>query len=121
MSKIVVTTQSSSPQAEVDPRFGRAAFFLVFDSEGGSPEVHDNKQNLNAAQGAGIQTGQNVAQLGAEVVITGNVGPKAYHLLEEAGIRVFRFAGGTAEEAVQKWKDGQLSQVEGPTQAGHWS
>lgn len=121
MSKIAVSTQTPGPQSAVDPRFGRAAYFLVFDSEGGGPQVHDNKQNLNAAQGAGIQAGQNVAQLGVEAVITGNVGPKAFRLLEEAGIKVFRATDETAEEAVQKWKDGQLTQVEGPTQPGHWS
>lgn len=121
MSKIAVTAQAPSPQAAIDPRFGRAACFIVFDHEGGNPEVHDNKQNLNAAQGAGIQAGQNVAALGVEAVITGNVGPKAFRLLEEAGIKVFRVAGDTVEEALQQWKDGLLPQVDAPTQSGHWT
>jgi len=54
-------------ESPVDSRFGRAAFFLVVDTESGSVETHSNDQNVNAAQGAGIQAAEAVARLGADV------------------------------------------------------
>ncbi len=62
--KIAITAQEKELSSEVDLRFGRAKFLLVVDTETGDFEVHDNELNLNAVQGAGIQTGQNIANLG---------------------------------------------------------
>ena len=76
--KVAVTSQGKELTSEVDQRFGRAKFLLVVDTETGDFAVHDNEVNLNAVQGAGIQTGQNIANLDVEAVITGNVGPNAW-------------------------------------------
>jgi predicted Fe-Mo cluster-binding NifX family protein len=82
---------------------------------------HDNAQNLNALQGAGVQAGQAVARLGAEAVLTGHVGPKAFHALSAAGIAVCTGATGTVREAVEQFKAGQLQAAQKPDVAGHWS
>ena len=76
--KIAITSQGKELESPVDPRFGRAKFFIVADTEQEGFTVADNGQNLNAAQGAGIQAGRNVVDLGVQAVITGHVGPKAF-------------------------------------------
>ena len=53
--KVIVTSQGQELNSPVDPRFGRAKYFLVVDTETGDFSAADNSQNLNAAQGAGIQ------------------------------------------------------------------
>ena len=58
--KVVVTAQGSNLDSPVDPRFGRARYFLLVDTDTGEFTTHDNVQNLNAAQGAGIQAAQTV-------------------------------------------------------------
>lgn len=118
--KIAVTSQGPDMDAAVDPRFGRAKCFIVVDTETGESAVHDNAQNLNAAQGAGIQAGRNVADLGVEAVVTGHVGPKAFTTLRAAGIRVYAGASGTVAEAVQQFKAGRLEAAEGADVQGHW-
>jgi len=118
--KIVVTADGTDLDAQVDPRFGRSRYFLAVDTQDDSVTHHDNQQNLNAVQGAGIQAGQNVVQLGAEAVITGNVGPKAFSVLSAAGIKIFLVDGGTVKEAVEKFKAGSLQQVDGASKPGHW-
>jgi len=118
--KIAVTAEGSASSANVDPRFGRARYFLVFDTETEKYEAHDNVQNVNAAQGAGIQAGQTVARLGAQVVITGNMGPKAFDVLTQAGIKIFLIEGGTVEKAIADWKNGALTEVGQPSKPGHW-
>ena len=63
--KVVITSLGETLESPVDQRFGRARYFILYDTESNEWSVHDNKQNLNAAQGAGIQAGQKVVELGA--------------------------------------------------------
>ena len=119
--KIAITSCGNTPESQVDPRFGRAAFFLVFDSDTGAFEAHDNAQNLNAAQGAGIQAAETVSRLGAEVVITGHCGPKAFRTLTAAGIKVVVGADETVRDAIERFKQGDLKPAESSDVECHWA
>ena len=55
--KIVITAKGTALDSEIDPRFGRAQYFILYDTDDHSFSVLDNKQNLGAPQGAGVQTG----------------------------------------------------------------
>ncbi|HOF40033.1 MAG TPA: NifB/NifX family molybdenum-iron cluster-binding protein [Candidatus Hydrogenedentes bacterium] len=118
--KIAVTAQGTDLNAALDPRFGRAKFFVVVDTEAEGFEAVDNSMNLNAAQGAGIQAGRNVIELGVEAVITGHVGPKAYTTLQSGGVGVYTGASGTVGEAVEQFKAGALKRQDGADVEGHW-
>ena len=118
--KVVVTSQGPGLDSPVDPRFGRAKNFILVDLETGEFSVHDNTQNLNAAQGAGIQAGRTVVDLGVAAVITGNVGPKAFTTLQAGNVEVYPGASGTVREAVEKFKAGQLKGAEKANVEGHW-
>jgi len=118
--KIAITAQKQDISSPVDLRFGRAQCIIVVDSETGEHQVFDNAVNLNIAQGAGIQTAGNVADLGADVVITGNVGPKAFKVLSHAGIKVFLSRSQSVSEAVTAIRDGTLEQVAQANVEGHW-
>ena len=118
--KIVVTSQGSDLNSSVDPRFGRARNFILVDTDTEEFSVHDNAQNLNAVQGAGIQAGRTVADLGAEAVITGNVGPKAFATLQAANLKIYLGASGTVKEAIEQFKAGQLQDASRANVEGHW-
>jgi predicted Fe-Mo cluster-binding NifX family protein len=118
--KIVITTHGDSPDSEVDPRFGRAQNFLVHDTETGAYTALSNAQNLQAPQGAGIQAGRTVTDAGAQVVLTGNCGPKAFRVLQEAGVQVFVGVKGTAREAVEAFQKGELTEATSANVEGHW-
>jgi len=120
--KIAITSYGKDLFSKVDRSFGRAKWFIVVDSETDTFEAHDNKQNVDIAQGAGIQAGQNVANLGVEVILTGNVGPNAFKTLSTASIKVFIIDKGveTVRDALSEWKDGRLEEVTGATVEGHW-
>ena len=81
---VVITTTGSDLDSPMDARFGRAKMLLCYNTDTDQYQTHDNSVNVNAASGAGIQTAQNVANLGAEAVITGNVGPNAIRTLRDA-------------------------------------
>lgn len=106
--KIAVTSLGESPESPVDQRFGRARFFMLHDLETGKWSAHDNKQNLQAAQGAGIQAAQQVVELGAEAVVTGHCGPKAFTTLSAADIDVYQEASGSVQDALDAYRAGSL-------------
>ena len=116
--KIAVTAKDKTLDASVDPRFGRCAYFLLVDSETMDVEPIKNEGVLDAG-GAGIHAAQTIANTGANVVLTGNVGPNAFNTLSAAGIRVITGVEGTVKEVVEQFKQGSLKDTTNPTVASH--
>jgi len=118
--KVAVTSRGRDLDSELDPRFGRASCFIVLNTETGEHEVVDNQQNLNAAQGAGVQAAQTIVNQKVEAVLTGHCGPKAFRVLETAGIKVFLGAEGTVADAMAKLMGGGYRASEMHDVEGHW-
>jgi predicted Fe-Mo cluster-binding NifX family protein len=119
--KIAVSSTGQTLESQVDPRFGRAAFFLLVDIENGTLDVHDNAQNLNAAQGAGIQAAETICRMGADVVITGHCGPKAFRALQAGDVQVVVGAETNVAEAIEQFQGGQLVPADVADVDGHWA
>ena len=109
--KIVFTTLGDDLNAPLDSHFGRAPKLLVYDLESEAFKVIDNQQNLNAAQGAGIQSAETVARLGAKGIVTGHSGPKAFRVLAAAGIKVYHSDAPTVAEALEQYLSGKLAEA----------
>lgn len=118
--RIAVSSQGTDLSSRVDPRFGRASQFVVFDTETGDLEVSSNEQSVNSAQGAGIQAAENVARMNVDMVVSGNFGPKAFRALEAAGIKAAIWAEGTVGEAVELARNNKLKICEKANVEGHW-
>jgi predicted Fe-Mo cluster-binding NifX family protein len=118
--RIAITAAGESLDSEIDPRFGRAKFFALYETDDDSVEFVDNDQSLNAPSGAGIQAGSNVTKTGSKVLITGNCGPKAFRVLEAAGIKVVIGAKGTVGEVAEKFKRGEYEYATSANVEGHW-
>ena len=119
--KIAVTATGATMESQVDPRFGRAACFVVVDTQTMEHHAVENSQNLNLPQGAGIQAGKTVADTGAKAVLTGHCGPKAFAVLKAAGIEVFTNASGTVRQSVEDYKQGKMKAASGADVDGHWA
>jgi predicted Fe-Mo cluster-binding NifX family protein len=118
--KIVITAGGPTLDSPVDQRFGRASRFILFDTKTRGHTTIDNAQALDSAQGAGIQAAETVARTGAECLITGHCGPKAFRVLSAAGVRVCTGAEGSVAEAVAAFESGKLAQVQSADVEGHW-
>jgi len=118
---IAVSSEGKDLDSNVDPRFGRAKNFIIYDTVTNNFDVIDNIQNLQAAQGAGIQAAQNVAEQNAELVISGNLGPKAFTTLQAAGIKVALWSKGTIKEAIELAIGGKLEYSRSANVEGHWT
>ena len=118
--KIAFSTSGADLSAPLDTRFGRAPKFLVYDTDAATFELVDNTQNLNAAQGAGIQSAQRVAGTGAQALVSGHCGPKAFLVLQTAGIKVYTSNARTIADALKAYQDGQLAEIKSADVEGHW-
>jgi predicted Fe-Mo cluster-binding NifX family protein len=118
--KIAVTAKGRNLSAEVDPRFGRAAYIVIVDTETMDYEVIDNAANVNAFKGAGIQAATMISERGVEVLLTGYCGPNAFTTLEAAGIKVGSDTAGTVAEAVETFKKGSVRYSDAPNAEGQW-
>jgi len=118
--KIAVSASGPTLDAAVDPRFGRAPYILLVDPDTLEFETVANQINLQAAQGAGIQTASLVARYKPVAVLTGHCGPKAYQTLQAAGIQVVVEVHGPVRQAVEDYRAGQLRAAGGPNVTAHW-
>lgn len=116
--KIGISAIAKNLDAQVDPRFGRCQFFIIVDSETMNFEAVPNVAS-GAMHGAGIQAAQMMANKGVQVVLTGNVGPNAFRTLSAAGIKIVTGISNTVRDVVEKYKNGELTEVSNPTVSGH--
>ena len=117
--KIAVTSTGKTLDSQVDPRFGRAACFIIVDTETMDFNVIEN-ENIAAAGGAGISSAKVVIDAGAEAVLTGNCGPNAERTLTAAGVKLYTGATGTVAEAIELFKSGKLTKATGPNVQPHF-
>ena len=118
--KLAFTTSGETLEAPLDSRFGRAPKFLVYDTDSNTFEVIDNGQNLNAAQGAGIQAAETIARLNVDAVVTGHCGPKAFRTLSAAKIKVYNTDAPTVAAALEAFQVGKLQASDSANVDGHW-
>jgi len=118
--KIAITSQDKDLDSPIDPRFGRAAYILIVDTDSYAVEVIDNTENLNAFKGAGIQAAAMLSKMGAEVLLTGYCGPNAYKTLQAAGIKVANDVSGKVKDAVDALIKGKLAFADSANAEAHW-
>lgn len=112
---LAVTSEGPAMTDRVDPRFGRAAGFVVVDLETMETSYVDNGASQVLAQGAGIQAAETLANAGVQAVLTGYVGPKAFTALSAAGIRIGQDVEDvTVAEAVRLFTSGSVSFADTP-------
>ena len=119
MEKIAVSCEGPSLDSYVDPRFGRAAGFLIVDPDTLEFSYVDNGASQAMSQGAGIQAAETVSRSGAKVVLTGSVGPKAFQALFAAGIKIGQnLENITVRQAIEKFKAGEVDMATAPNSMG---
>lgn len=116
--KIAITSQGNNFDSEVDEKFGRCEYFLIIDTETLDFEVIENPAK-DASGGAGMQAVKIVSDKGVGAVITGNVGPNALSILQEARIKVYAGTG-YVKDVIEKYKKGELEELKSPTVGIHF-
>jgi predicted Fe-Mo cluster-binding NifX family protein len=114
--KLIISSEGPTLEALVDARFGRAGGFVVVDLATLATTYVDNGSSQILAQGAGIQAVENILKAGAQALLTGHVGPKAFAALQAVGMKVIQGVENmTVGEAVSRFQAGQLAFSDAPS------
>ena len=116
--KIAFSARGPALSSELDPRFGRASYFVVADTDSGELSAHDNWQNVRAAHGADAQAARDLVKLGVEGVITGNLRPNAASVLQAENVKVYKRTWGTVRDAIEQFNSGRLKELAAPGNPG---
>ena len=106
--KVVVTARGSTPDSDIDERMGRAYWLMVYETDNNSWQAINNEAGRNALQNAGQHTANLLIDLGIEAVLTGEIGPRAFRLLNSSNIDIYLGAAGTVMDTLVSWHDGEL-------------
>lgn len=116
--KIVVSAQGDTLETQVSPVFGRCPTYLFVDTDTMACEGVANPA-VSQGSGAGIQAAQFVVDRGAQAVLTGNLGPNAFDVLQAAAVPSYLLSGGTVRQSVEAFNAGQLPAMTGANVAAH--
>ncbi len=115
--KLAFSSTGQGLDDQIDPRFGRCQYFVIVDSETMGVESFENMA-AGASGGAGISAAQTVADKGAQVVLTGRVGPNADQALSAANVEIITGVSGTIRDMVNAYKSGTLQSTITSDEAG---
>jgi len=110
--KIAISSTNQNINSEIDETFGRCPYFIIAEVKDGKMEKIEviKNETTDQTRGAGISAAELVANKKVEAVITGNVGPRAFDVLNQFGIKIY--AGkGTVKNAVQNFIDNKLKEI----------
>ncbi len=107
---IAVTALENSLQSEIDPRFGRAAYYMIINTETDEVTIHNNSDGISASNGAGTGAAQTMSEYGVKALYTGSVGPKAAEVLGTANIPYYENTTGTVQNLLDQLKNGSVAQ-----------
>lgn len=109
--KICITSSGNTLESQIDPRFGRCRYFIIWDYSTNTFEVIDNP-NIDAGSGAGIQSAQLVVGHKVSQVITGEVGPKAEKVLQTANVQIITNTSGSIKDVIEKYRNDTANNVD---------
>ncbi len=110
--KIVISSDDTSIESNVDQRFGRCKYFVIVDIENNKITNVESVANegYSEGHGAGIKAAQQVGNLKPDKILTGNIGPNALNVLEQLNIEVYQ-GSGRIQDAIHKLQEGKLEKL----------
>lgn len=109
--RVAISSKGKNRDAQVEPRFDKAAYFLIVDTDDMTFHAIRNNSIEDPTDADAVRL---VIYAGAEVVLTGDCGPDARHTLTTSGVRLFQGISGTAAAAVERLKQGWLAESSDP-------
>lgn len=117
--KIAISATGKDKDSLLDMRFGRCEYFQIHDTESGEVKIIEN-EGLNSSGGAGIAASNQLLDEKVEVIITGNLGPNAFGIIEKAGIKAYMCGNIAIDSVLEKYNNGELREIKvsGPAHHG---
>lgn len=114
--KVIVSSAGEDSNSEVDARFGRCPYFVLFEIE--DKKIVNERVIKNVAMsqqgGAGISAAELVGNEKVDAIITVNIGPRAFQVLQQLDIEIYKGAG-KIKEVIEQFIEGKLEKISLPT------
>ena len=117
--KVCISSTGITLDSNVDPRFGRCAFFIIYNTDSDTFEYYEN-DSRNAMGGAGIQAAQKALENKIDAVISGNIGPNAFKVFNTSAIKIYTGVSGSIRNAIAQLKNNELNQAAAPNVQSHY-
>lgn len=118
--KIAISSTGKDLEDNVDERFGRCPYFIIVEIENKKIKSSKTIENTATAQmgRAGISAAEIVANEKVEAIITVNIGPRAFDVFSQFGIKLYQ-APGKIKDVIKQFIDGKLKAISSPTGPMH--
>lgn len=108
--KIAISATGQDKESILDRRFGRCEYILIFDTEKEEIKAMNNN-GASSSGGAGIAAASQIIEEDVQVIITGNLGPNAFELIEKAGIKAYSCEALPVLKVIEMFQKNQLSEI----------
>ena len=108
---VLIAADGPTLDSSVAKRFGQAPYYLYVDANTGQVQAIENTDHDDEPHAIISQ----MAHQGAEVFITGNIGPHAFALVRSLGRQVALARRMSAAAALEKYQKGKLEILKAPT------
>ncbi|NMA84014.1 MAG: diguanylate cyclase [Epulopiscium sp.] len=117
--RIAMSATGKTKDDLLDVRFGRCNYFLIYDTESEEIEVIENQGQVSGG-GAGIVAAQQLINEKVDMLITGNLGPNAFAIMDKANIKVYQSESMPISSVLGKHDKGELKELKeaGPSHYG---
>ncbi len=105
--KVLIPVDEKTIKGEVCQSFGRAPYFLIYDTETKEEMFIDNNAALSRG-GAGIKAAQLVVDSKVDVLITPRCGQNAADVIQGAKINIFKTINNSIKESIDGFMQNKL-------------
>ncbi len=106
--KIVIPVDNNSMETNVCISFGRAPYFLIYDTKTEENSFMDNSA-ASSQGGAGIKAAQSIVDSRAEAILTPRCGDNAAEVIKAAGIKLYKTVNDSIQDNIKAFKEGKLN------------
>ncbi|HKM17798.1 MAG: dinitrogenase iron-molybdenum cofactor biosynthesis protein [Firmicutes bacterium] len=107
--KIAIPVVDNSEHTTISSAFGRAPYFLIYDTNTGEKHFVENQVARSSEGGAGVVAGQLIVDSGVKAVLTPQCGANAASVITAAGIKIYKTEGDSVKDAVAQFQAGKLA------------
>ncbi len=117
--KVAVTSTGNNLNSEVSSIFGRCPYFIIADIENGEIKSNITAENpAKNAGGAGNKAAEFIANNDVKALISGAVGPNAFNILKQVGIKVYKFESGSVKYNLNLFIENKLTEITSSSTGG---
>jgi predicted Fe-Mo cluster-binding NifX family protein len=115
--KVAISTFLNNLDGKVNPIFGRCSWYAIVEikeKEIKNTSFIENTAN-NSSSGAGVAASQLILNQKVDAVISGNLGPNAFMILSQSGIKCYQTDNLTIKKSLDKLSNGTLHEINNPS------